>query len=191
MFKYSIIIPIWNPEHKMDEVVSKCLMSVIENSSCYEYEIIPILNVKGYPVAVNKGLRRATGGILVVLNDDTEINDKEWLIKLSGRGIYGWRMHPFFITGRLVPDGACWAMSREVYEKLGDLDEQFADGYGFDDSDYWIRAEQNGILLIDGKVDIKHAESATFKEYYSHEKDAMFQKNEGLFREKHKKYLGL
>ena len=182
--KYSIIIPIYDPKEQMEKIISDCLLSVIKNSK-ENYEIIPIYNVVGFSMAVNMGLERATGDYLIILNDDIIIQDKNWLKKMGVENtITSWRMHPFFITGENVPDGACWCMSRNVFKKLGKLDDRFNNGYGFEDSDYWMRAKESGIEMKSADINLVHLENKTFKSYHSDLKESMTEKNKQLFLEK-------
>lgn len=183
--KYSIIIPCYDPKMIKAEVIGKCLSSVIYHSEGYSIEIVPVYNVLGYARAVNVGLRRATGDILIVMNDDIEVCDIDWLEKFSNfRGIVSWRKFPFHLAKIDVPDGACWAMSRIVYETLGDLDEAFNDGYGYEDSDYWFRALEAGYELSDGRIELKHAENLTYQTYWGKDKEAMTGRNHRIFMEK-------
>lgn len=183
--KYSIIIPIYDPAGKMKHIIDRCLESVLKSSLGCRYEIVQVRNVRGFPVAVNKGLKKAKGDYLVVLNDDVEVNDPQWLEKLADENkITSWRLHPFFITQRLVPDGACWAMSRTIFKKLGYLDERFAVGYGFEDSDYWMRAEEARIEFKDAHVDLIHLENKTFRTYHENDKNQMTELNHSLFLQK-------
>lgn len=183
--KYSIIIPIYDPEGRMKDVIQKCHESIKKNSIGYRYEIIDIWNVRGFPIAVNKGLKKAKGEYLIILNDDIEVNDSKWLEKLADQDkITSWRLETFFINQKPIPNGACWAMSRKIFKKLGYLDEQFAVGYGFEDSDYWMRTWEAGIEFKDAQVNLNHLENKTFKTYFGNEKNQMTEMNHSLFLQK-------
>jgi GT2 family glycosyltransferase len=190
MVKYSIIVPVFDPHHKMDTIVEDCFSSIYAHSSTDETQIIEIRDVHGFPVAVNRGFRMAKGEFLFVVNSDIVIKDYDWITKMAVPGVISsWRLHPFFITGKSVPDGACWCMSRAVFEQIGVLDEQFADGYGFEDSDYWMRAEEQQVPFYDAHVNLVHLENKTFQAYHKHRKQWLTEKNEYLFREKWKEKL--
>jgi len=181
MVRYSIVIPNYDPLHQLTEFLSKCLISVGKNSK--DYELILINNVEGFPTAVNIGLKKAKGDFLIILNNDVEIQDPEWLEKLCHKKeIRSWKMRESII-GK-VPDGSCWAMHKDVYAKIGELDERFSEGYGFEDSDYWMRAKQAGIKLGDAKVKLIHHENKTFEKY--HPGRFVFQQNhnKNLFKKK-------
>lgn len=184
--RYSIIIPIYDPTGKNDELTSKCLLSILKNSSDYEYEIIPIWHTNlNYSTAVNIGFGRSTGDYLVICSNDVEINDKEWLKKYSNcPGIASFRQHPFYMTQEPIPDASCWGVSRKTFEKIGLLDEQFKDGYGYEDTDYWMRCKEGDIPFTNAFAELYHKENQTFIAYFSTEKNEMMKKNKQLFLNK-------
>lgn len=184
--KYSIIIPCYDPDKKKRDVMQACFQSIAVHSYKESYELIKVWNVDGFPKAVNKGIKQANGDFLIVMNDDVLIRDDNWLDKLAQPSrISSWRLHRFFMTGEDVPDGSLFCLPRSVYNRIGLFDEQFADGYGFSDSDYWFRATAENVPFHDAGVDILHAESKTFLTYYEDEKDDMFEKNKNLFEHKY------
>jgi glycosyltransferase involved in cell wall biosynthesis len=84
----SIVIPVYNNHAMTDE----CLASIAANTSDYEIIIvdngsIPAVSVefksirneenKGFPVAVNQGIRAAKGDIIILLNNDVIVTP-EW-----------------------------------------------------------------------------------------------------------------
>jgi len=72
------------------------------------------------------------------------------------------REHPdtFWNTGWLC--GSCLVMKREVYEKVGEVDERFFPG-GYEDNDYCLRAILAGYkLIIDRSTFVYHYGSRTF-----------------------------
>jgi len=94
MPKFSIIIPVCN---KL-ELTQKCIKTIEATTTDYELIIVDngstpvyqgpgriIRNEKneGFPVAVNQGLKEATGEILVILNNDTLVPPL-WLDTLAG-----------------------------------------------------------------------------------------------------------
>ncbi len=86
----------------------------------------------------------------------------------------------------MVPDACVWGMPRSVYEKIGSMDVQFKDGYGFDDNDYWMRANQAGIEFHFTGSNFDHLENQTFKTYFKQMKESMTEKNQALFIKKWK-----
>lgn len=184
--QYSIIIPIYDPEGKNDELTSKCLLSVLKNSQGVEYDIIPIYHSDlNYSTAVNVGLRRAIGDYLIILSNDVEINDPNWLEKYSKcEGIASFRQHAFYMTQEPIPDASCWGMDRVTFNKVGLLDEQFKDGYGYEDTDYWMRCKESSIPFTNACAELYHKENQTFQTYFSAEKNEMMKKNKELFLKK-------
>lgn len=187
--KHSIIFLEYDPEGINRETTIKSLQSVIEHSKDYDFELIHIKNVKGFVCAVNKGLQQATGEYIAVVANDVFIKDYEWLPKLAQYGLCGWRLTPFFLTGELRPDFACWGMPYSVFEQIGLMDERFAEGYGFDDDDYVYRARELDIPIIDSKIDLEHLECLTYKTVFKKDKEAMTSRNQSIFYDKWQKYL--
>lgn len=183
--RFAIILPIYDPDNLIPDIIQKCLLSVIQN--LYNAVIIPIINVEGFPRAVNLGLKRAEktqANYFIICNDDLEIQDPHWLEKLAQPNVISsWRQHPFFMTQELVPDGALWCMPRNIFNKLGYLDERFNFGYGFEDSDYWFRAKQFNIPFYNARIKVKHLERTTFKKYHK-DTDKMLRHNQRVFIKK-------
>lgn len=98
----SIVIPVYNQW----DMTKQCLESIIRHSGNVDYEIIIIDNGStppvreqyfngydniirnetnlGFPVAVNQGIRAATGDIICLLNNDTVVTP-HWLERLTAR----------------------------------------------------------------------------------------------------------
>jgi len=194
MVRYSIVILNYDPEHRMTELLNKCLQGIIKNSKKYEedYELILINNVDGYPNAVNEGFKRCKGNFLIHLHNDAEVEDPDWLEKLEDpENITGWRLMPFGCNLPDCPDGACWCMSRKVFEKIGFMDPQFSEGYGWEDGDYWMRATQGGIKFKDAKVKLIHHDNKTFENYHPNEFLKLYNKNKQLFKCKWREQLNI
>ncbi len=131
---------------------------------------------RGFAIACNEGMRAASGKYLVLLNNDTIVTDGwlEGLtdcdaglagpVSNCARGVqqipvnyghvndigafaakrrtdYAGR---FMQTDRL--GGFCLMIRRDVYERIGGLDERFGLGF-FEDDDYCVRALHAGFLL--------------------------------------------
>jgi FkbM family methyltransferase len=107
----------------------------------------------GFTKATNMGLRAAKGEFLVFLNNDIELLPQErnsWLKLLSEPMENDWSigmtgplmMHDDY-ADRDVVIFFCAAISRQVYEKIGDLDEIYTPGGG-EDIDYSARMEDAG-----------------------------------------------
>jgi FkbM family methyltransferase len=109
----------------------------------------------GYTVSTNLGIKEATGDYIVLLNNDTEILPSprnHWIDTL-------WK--PFIRNEKMALTGTlklrdhdikrefivfcCAMVRREIFTKLGLLDEIFSPGYG-EDIDFAMRVERNGYL---------------------------------------------
>lgn len=196
MPKFSIIIPVCGNE----ELTFDCLDSIEKNSSDYEVIIIDngstpawqglskfIRNEKnlGFPIAVNQGIKIATGEIIIILNNDTLVSP-HWLERFE------YHLKTFDMVGPVsncisgsqqLPAGAyafvdsklgqiypwhrlvffCVAIKKVVFDKIGLLDEQFSPG-NMEDDDFCMRAIEVGFKLgIAEDIFIYHLGTATFK----------------------------
>lgn len=124
----------------------------------HPFKLIWIDEKAGFIRAVNAGLRAAQGSYLCLLNNDVVLKD-EWLPILEQAFID----HPDcgmsgplkFIGEERGPEGKssdfvmmfCCLFSREVYERVGDLDERFCPA-GVEDIDFSLRVQMAGYKLI-------------------------------------------
>lgn len=78
----------------------------------------------------------------------------------------------------------CVAMSREVYEKVGGLDEAFGVGF-FEDDDYCRRVKLAGFdIAIAEDVFVHHHLSASFDALGAARKQELFEKNKAIYEAK-------
>jgi glycosyltransferase involved in cell wall biosynthesis len=169
--KYSILVPYFDPEYKKTLLVTKLIKSIVQCTE-EDYEFVIVKDGPSYVESHNIGLRNAKGDYIIVVNDDIEIRDKDWLKKLtSPDGITSYRLVPSPISGVYMPDAVCFGMSRQTFERLGLMDEDFKDGMNFEDSDYFVRARELGIPFFTQDVQITHAGSATTKAYLNQEQE--------------------
>jgi GT2 family glycosyltransferase len=78
----------------------------------------------------------------------------------------------------------CVMLRREVFEKIGPLDEAFGRGF-FEDDDYCRRIEQAGLSVYCAEdVFIHHHLSASFNKLRSSERQALFEKNKATYEAK-------
>jgi len=107
----------------------------------------------GMTRATNEGIKLAKGDFIVVLNDDTVILGPEWLKLLQEPfadatvGVTGPQKehdpnsnHDFLIF-------FCVMIRRDVFARIGILDEVFNPGFG-EDTDFCIRAERAGFKVV-------------------------------------------
>ncbi|MBQ8465994.1 MAG: glycosyltransferase family 2 protein [Alphaproteobacteria bacterium] len=86
----------------------------------------------------------------------------------------------------------CWAMRREVFEKVGFLDENFGRAW-YEDADYTLRVLYNGYKpAFANNIFIFHNHSQTSGKFaQTKEAEELFKKNRAYFENKHKFYLDL
>lgn len=172
--KFSIVIPTLNRW----DLLKKCLTSIKEHTNLTDGEVIVVSNgckdytslyfnrefknnsfhiiewskPLGYPKAVNMGISAATGDYVILLNNDTELFNKDWVDQL---------LQPFYtkattgVTGLIkrYQGGKPWvlffcaAIKREVINNIGLLDETFTPGCG-EDIDFCIRAHKAGYDIV-------------------------------------------
>lgn len=182
--RYSIIFPTYDPENKKTFVAES--LESFKKYADKEHEFIIVKDVKGYSNAINEGLHRATGNYIIIASDDTIVNEP-YLEKLTAdNAVVSWRFVKFYMTGEDMPDGSLYGFSREVYEKMGDMDTQYVGGYGCDEVDHFFTAKDKGVEFKAVPIDVKHLENQTFKTYWTPEKEAMTTRNISLFYEKWK-----
>lgn len=161
------------------------MRSIGENSIGYQLEQIMVVNGKSYVESVNEGLGRSNGEYIIVLNDDVVIEDKEWLKKLCiPNCISAWQLGTFHTTGESVPDAACFAMHRDVFNRLGLMDLRYKDGINFEDTDYFFTAKEKGIPFVDAQVRMKHLGNVTEQTYFKDVKWGKTYHNEAIFNQK-------
>jgi GT2 family glycosyltransferase len=110
----------------------------------------------GYTRATNEGIKVATGDYLVLLNNDTAMlqQEKNWWVNAlkapfsdPAMGITGIMMNHCPHADRDFLVFFCVMVKREVFDKIGLLDEAFSPGFG-EDTDFCCR-ETNGWVIPD------------------------------------------
>ena len=101
-------------------------------------------------------------------------------IQSAGCSVY-WPLGTVVARGHLEPDGPTWdepcsvdfahgccmAFRRQVYDRLGALDDSFWPGY-FEDVDFCVRARQSGLeCRYEPRARLTHRESASFRRWSS------------------------
>jgi glycosyltransferase involved in cell wall biosynthesis len=130
----------------------------------------------GYTRAMNLGLAMAQGDVLIPMNNDCVILDfaprNSWLDRLTAPledpavGITGPLVITDEVTGCPFVVFCLAAFSRELYERLGPLDEVFSPG-GYEDVDYCLKAERLGrrVLSVATQQGVDRAQGVVVTDY--------------------------
>lgn len=167
--KSSMIIPnLWANEELLDMTIG-CIKGAYQVVD----EMLIINDNQSYAKNVNKGLRACTGDYIIICNNDISFVQPDWLDHLlkplqEGYDISsirttdgdGWETEDKITEGDKF--GSIWCMKREVYEKVGLLDESF--GNYFEDLDYHKRAENEDFKVAKNHAGlVEHQGKATSK----------------------------
>ncbi len=117
------------------------------------FQLIWFDEALGYTKATNEGIKKSIGEFVIVLNNDTEIlpsNKNDWVNALE---------EPFRKNSKLMLTGPlslydndansdfivfwCAMIRKEIFDKIGILDEIFSPGFG-EDIDFAVRIKQAG-----------------------------------------------
>jgi GT2 family glycosyltransferase len=78
----------------------------------------------------------------------------------------------------------CAMMPRDVYQRIGPLDEAFGRGF-FEDDDYCRRIDKLGLRIVCAEdVFIHHHLSASFNKLKNKDREALFKRNKALYEAK-------
>lgn len=153
-------------------------------------DIVPIVNEDylGPQVALNQGLRKATGNYLMFLSTDVRVFPGALLMMrnaLRKRPQMGWVALPCRQTGFFA---GCSMWTRKAFEEVGFFDEAYVSGGGFADDDYLRRMWLAGYyptMIRSGKL-VEHlfSERASFALLGVDKKKEVFDQCQALFRKK-------
>lgn len=171
--KISVIVPVYLVNKEIKQMTYDCLEGLYRTRGIDEVIVVDDgspLKIKGtwftvvertenggYAKAVNSGLAKATGDIVIVCNNDVEFVQPDWLEKIiyplqNGYDISSIRTTDSdgWSTEDRISDndkfGSIWAVKRSTLDTLGLLDDSFGKGY-FEDLDYWHRARKAGLKV--------------------------------------------
>jgi GT2 family glycosyltransferase len=181
----SIIIPVYIANMKLLDVVDRCLRS-LEATTTGEYEVITVNDASsvpyeatithetntGYTKAVNDGIKRAAGEVLVVANDDIELIEgwQDALIPMLIDTKIGVASLPTNdeetpINGGIIDEakfGSIWATRRDVFDSVGLLDESMP--HYFSDLDFYTRVKESGLRRVKNtSLILPHVGNGTYK----------------------------
>lgn len=183
--KVTLIIPAYFANKELVDMTLNCIRSNTE-----DVQLLLIADNQPYTVNVNNALRASTGDFIVIGNNDITFPEK-WLTELLRPLHEGFDIstcwssnQPYKLENKIENDAkfdCLWAMKREVYETLGELDTQFK-GY-FSDTDYRRRALNTGFKI--GKncnLVVEHKSKATYKD--TDPKDTEYERSMRLYEAK-------
>ena len=148
----SIIIPVWG---SYKQYLDDCLESVYKQTYT-DYEIIVIDDETDLPTARNKGIKRAKGDWIVILDVDNQMTP-DYLEKTVYKGdIVATHLQYFgdsegqftpskptledFKQGNQIDANA--GFKKRVWERVGGYDEEMKEGW--EDYDFWYRCLKAG-----------------------------------------------
>lgn len=176
--RISIVIPIYYCSSQLYLPIQECLRHVAELKGQKDVIIIDdaspmdhpfpsrFRNPKnyGFTKTINIGLlqfNKTRNDVVIIMNDDITIT-QECFDRF--RTLKGMQIASPMDTASSNDDkfGACWGMTREVYDYLGSLDERYRNFYS--DTDYYEQAKKAGVEIIKWRdIVLKHPESSTYK----------------------------
>jgi len=190
MSRISIIIPCFHNNIQSFTNSQKCIERVKDT---VDSELIIVENIerflsdegniylgfkepRSYAENFNSGLKLATGDYICSLNNDLILPDN-WFnaikecfeIPHCGVATIESSQYNRPPEPRITEDffGGVWVMKREVFEKVGYLDETFR--HAFDDADYWVRVYQAGYkILMNKRIVAEHKGGATIYGFENH-----------------------
>lgn len=174
MAKISVVIPHYPFSDGINEKLKKCIAGLSGAD-----EILVIVNNKiGFAKAVNQGLKVASGDYIMVVNNDLEITGD-----IRSLCVPGTVTSPV-VNGREQKFWGCFfVIPRDVYEKVGGLDEEFEIGY-FEDDAYIVTLQRAGIPMGGIRdVQVKTEGGSTMETLP--EKNEIYRKNQELFNKKY------
>jgi glycosyltransferase involved in cell wall biosynthesis len=187
--KYSLVITYYDPECKKIRMMADLLESIQYTCKDQEpdYELVIVKDGPSYCESVNRGLRRAKGDFIIVMNDDLLFKEKDWLPRLAVPGFVTTRFFSGFTLKErqyLIPDAALFCVPRDIFEQVGCIDERYKSGMNFEDTDYFLTMYQAGVRFQPVDIGAKHLGNETVRTYLSAKFESMREINHQLFNEK-------
>ena len=154
----SVVIPVYITEKNRERIVpllSECVASL---RGCDELILQFDEKGEGFAKTSNKGILRASGDYIALVNDDTKMlngNLKEMCFKDK-------IVRPKLIGGDLAKFSFV-VMSKEIWKDVGLFDENFEVGF-YEDDDWIDRAKAKGYEFIDSPYQVYHYGGATMQD---------------------------
>lgn len=154
----SVVIPILlNDKNK--EKIMPLLSDCVQSLKGHDEIILQFdINGEGFAKTVNKGLKKAKGDYIAIVNDDIKMlqgSIKDMCHKNS-------LVRPKLIGGDLAKF-AFVVIDKDILQTVGYLDEDFKVGF-YEDDDYLDRCTELGVRLIDSPLQVWHYGGATMQD---------------------------
>jgi GT2 family glycosyltransferase len=167
----SVVIPVYLREENKQKIIpllTDCISSI---RGCDEFILQFDELGEGFAKTVNKGILRATGDFIAIVNDDTKMLHGS-LKEMCHKGCL---TRPKLIGGDLAKFSFV-VLDREVIDKVGLMDERFEVGF-YEDDDFLDRCIENQIPFVDSPLQVWHYGGATIQDI----KGDFEQKNKELY----------
>lgn len=159
----------------------------------------------GFVKAINQGMKASIAPYVCWLNNDTVVT-VGWLDRMRETMVLHepqkcgfvmpkstFHVNPqIFQSARLGRDvqlptilGFCVLIDRRVIDDIGFLDERFSEGYGYDETDYFRRAQERGwTAWLSAKAFVYHRAFSIFDAVYPRQLEELYKRNRKLYEEK-------
>lgn len=172
--KISVVIPVYFNSDEIYTLLEECVASL----RGYDELILQIDRTgEGFAKTVNKGIKRATGDFIAIVNDDTRLLNGTVREMCRTNAV----VRPKLVGGELAKF-AFAVIDRKVFEKVGVFDEDFEIGF-YEDDDFLDRCVLEGVDLVESPFMVWHYGGATISKRMTPEIEA---KNKELYENKRK-----
>jgi glycosyltransferase involved in cell wall biosynthesis len=138
--RLSAVIPHWPLDEELDNALRACLGSLPLDCE----KVVVVNQGTGFAVNVNIGLKLATGDYIAVVTNDSRVVEGN----VYDLCVPGTVASPLVLEKPGVErggfHGAFWVAPREIFDRVGLLDERY-EGAFFEDDDYLARLNQAGV----------------------------------------------
>src|SRR5205085_7249714 len=142
---YSVLLTAYDPDQRLTKMTAECIQRIHEMSDGLDYELLMDNEPGGPGPAFNRMFLAAKGDYNIIMCNDVMVETPGWLEILATPGaMTSWHKGRSSIIDEESLDGSGLCIPRDVRERIGLIDESFADGVGYEDDDLLHRA-----LLLD------------------------------------------
>jgi GT2 family glycosyltransferase len=141
----------------------------------------------GWAKAVNDGVKQSHGDYIYVINNDLMIEDPAWMDKMAAPNtVTAGSGSPFTLTGDLDLELTLFCVPRNVWDAVGGMDGDYAEGLCYDDNQFLADVRAAGFKTAIIPIAHRHLQSKTLMAYNDPiEYERRFFLNRVLFKKKH------